>query len=667
MLKFNFQQKASKTPNNQIHKSKKISKSQIKYQKSPDIITQINPLYLNNFIQPINPHQLAFTPTNHSKILQQKKMLLPQKSKEFFNKKTLILDLDETLVHSSFVPFENNDIVLNVEFESIIYNIYVLIRPGAIEFIKKVSKLYEVVIFTASISKYALPLLDIIDEDKNIKYKLTREHCTFLNGIYIKELKKLNRDLSDLIILDNSPLAYSFDNDNGLPIKAWYEDKNDNELDKVYNLLEFLSKVKDVRNFIKKFVNNNEINFDIANEIMKFYNNTINEFVSGKKIEINSDEEQNEKLNEKISVNIKQNDQPQTKSPFNNNKENDNINVNNEEKLIKNNNIKPNKGILINNLIHTSTYRNKSNNKKDITYKNNINNYDLRNINYTDLYLNRNKNSAITNKNKSKEINLKSNISTQKKKNAFRIGLKQGGKFSIKSPNRINNIQLKNNNIFFFNNAKFNINNNNENDILLVTTMSKTSKDVITPKGIIKYKLGLETDKKLYLDKENIKMKNNFFSDKANSLNFNYINKKYKYTNLLEKLERKTTKTNFSLNNKIYERSKSSKLGNSKNNLKNKFQNKQNDSKKKLNHIGSYIINKYNGLIIGSLKSDNKTNSNSTVTRSKSTGSFINFNKNFKKPNTSKGNYNFEKNLLIAINKDNNNGKNKGINLLAGF
>ena len=651
MLKFNFQQKASKTPNNQIHKSKKISKSQIKYQKSPDIITQINPLYLNNFIQPINPHQLAFTPTNHSKILQQKKMLLPQKSKEFFNKKTLILDLDETLVHSSFVPFENNDIVLNVEFESIIYNIYVLIRPGAIEFIKKVSKLYEVVIFTASISKYALPLLDIIDEDKNIKYKLTREHCTFLNGIYIKELKKLNRDLSDLIILDNSPLAYSFDNDNGLPIKAWYEDKNDNELDKVYSLLEFLSKVKDVRNFIKKFVNNNEINFDIANEIMKFYNNTINEFVSGKKIEINNDEEQNEKLNEKISVNIKQNDQPQTKSPFNNNKENDNINVNNEEKLIKNN-IKPNKGILINNLIHTSTYRNKSNNKKDITYKNNINNYDLRNINYTDLYLNRNKNSAITNKNKSKEINLKSNISTQKKKNAFRIGLKQGGKFSIKSPNKINNIQLKNSNIFFFNNAKFNINNNNENDILLVTTMSKTSKDVITPKGIIKYKLGLETDKKLYLDKENIKMKNNFFSDKANSLNFNYINKKYKYTNLLEKLERKTTKTNFSLNNKIYERSKSSKLGNSKNNLKNKFQNKQNDSKKKLNHIGSYIINKYNGLIIGSLKSDNKTNSNSTVTRSKSTGSFINFNKNFKKPNTSKGNYNFEKNLLIAINKD---------------
>jgi len=669
MLKFNFQQKASKTPTNQIYKSKKVSKSQIKYQKSPDIITQVNPLYLNNFIQPINPHQLAFTPTNHSKILQHKKLLLPPKSKEFFNKKTLILDLDETLVHSSFVPFEQNDIVLNVEFESILYNIYVLIRPGAIEFIKKVSKLYEVVIFTASISKYALPLLDIIDNDKNIKFKLTREHCTFLNGIYIKELKKLNRDLSDLIILDNSPLAYSFDNDNGLPIKAWYEDKNDNELDKVYTLLEFLSKVKDVRNFIKKFVNNNEINFEIANEIIKLYNNTINEFVSGKKILINNDKKQQEKYNQKISVNIKQNYQPQSKSPINNNKENNNIiNLKNDEKLIKNNNIKPNKGILINNLIHPSTYRNKLNNKKDISYKNYVNNYDLRNINYTDLYLNRNKNTALTNKNKSKEINLKSNITTQKKKNTFRIGSKLGEKLNIKNPNKANNIQLKNNNIFFFNNAKFNINNNNENEILLATTLSKTSKDVITPKGKIKYNLGLETDKRLYLDKDNLKMKNNFFSEKANSLNYNYINKKYKYTNLLEKLEKKTTKTNFSLNNKINERSKSSKLGNNKNNLKSKLQNKQNDSKKKLNHIGSYIINKYNGLIIGIPKSYNKASANSTVTRSKSTGNFINFNKNFKKPNTSKGRYNFEKNLIIAVNKDNNiQNKNKGINLLDGF
>ncbi len=167
MLKFNYKNKnPSKTPTNHIAKNKKRSTSQIKYQKAPDIMTQAKPSYLNNFVQPINPHQSAFTPTNKSKNIDQNKLLLPQKAQEYTNKKTLILDLDETLVHSSFVPFENNDIILNVDFESVMYNIYVLVRPGAIDFLKKVTKYFEVIIFTASIAKYALPLLDILDQEK---------------------------------------------------------------------------------------------------------------------------------------------------------------------------------------------------------------------------------------------------------------------------------------------------------------------------------------------------------------------------------------------------------------------------------------------------------------------------------------------------------------------
>ena len=145
---------------------KKRSNSQKKYQKAPDIITQVKP---NSFIQPPNPHQSAFTPTNRSNKLNSQKLLLPPKPHNL-TKKTLILDLDETLVHSSFTPFEKNDIVLNVDFEGVIYNIYVLVRPYAELFIKTVAKFYELVIFTASISKYASPLLDIKKKKKNIKY-----------------------------------------------------------------------------------------------------------------------------------------------------------------------------------------------------------------------------------------------------------------------------------------------------------------------------------------------------------------------------------------------------------------------------------------------------------------------------------------------------------------
>ena len=655
MLKFNFQHKASKTPTNQIYKSNKHSLNQIKYQKSPDIITQVNPLYLNKFMQPINPHQLAFTPTNHTKISENKKMLLPQKSKEFLNKKTLILDLDETLVHSSFVPFENNDIVLNVEFEGMLYNIYVLIRPGAIDFIKKVAKLYEVIIFTASISKYALPLIDILDSDKNIQYKLTREHCTFLNGIYIKELKKLNRDLKDLIILDNSPLAYSFDIDNGLPIKAWYEDKNDNELDKVYFILEFLSKVKDARNFIKRIVDNNEINFEIANEIIKIYNDNMNEYISRKNDFINDNKEDEENNNQKqiIFVN-KQKNKNQTKFDDNNKENNNNINIKDMDKL-SNNNCKPNKGILINNLIHTPTYRNQITNNNDIVYKSYLNGYYLRNI--------QNKNSIKTKKNKGKETNSKTNIQNQKK-NTFRIGTKINEKTNNKTTYKTNNIHIKHNNLYFLNNEKFN-NNNNENDIALSTNLSMTSKNGIFSKGKLRYNISLEATNKLLYNKDDlVRRNNNNLIYKTNMLSFNNINKKYKYNNLLENLEGKTIKTNYSPNNKNYPRSKSSKLTNNKNKSKKKFINIQNNTKKKLNHVGSYIIHKYHELVLKNPTSDNKKHLNNKVTRSKSTGNFINFNNNNKKPKSSKGRYNFENNLLINVNKDINKfNKNKVINL----
>ncbi len=70
-----------------------------------------------------------------------------------------MLDLDETLVHSSFKPIENVDIILPVEIEGNICNIYILVRPGVSAFLKKLQKHYEMVIYTASLSKYAEPLV----------------------------------------------------------------------------------------------------------------------------------------------------------------------------------------------------------------------------------------------------------------------------------------------------------------------------------------------------------------------------------------------------------------------------------------------------------------------------------------------------------------------------
>ena len=75
----------------------------------------------------------------------------------------MVLDLDETLVHSSFKPPKKPDIALPVDIEGRICHVYVLVRPGCLKFLNEMSKYYEVVIFTASLSKYADPLMDILD------------------------------------------------------------------------------------------------------------------------------------------------------------------------------------------------------------------------------------------------------------------------------------------------------------------------------------------------------------------------------------------------------------------------------------------------------------------------------------------------------------------------
>lgn len=119
--------------------------------------------------------------------------------------KTLVLDLDETLVHSSTSPIPHPDIHFEMPAKGAYghpIQIYVKVRPFAKEFLRLVSKYYEVVIFTASLREYANPLLDRLDPNKFVDFRLFREHCTMTNGVYTKDLSLLGRDLSKVILVD---------------------------------------------------------------------------------------------------------------------------------------------------------------------------------------------------------------------------------------------------------------------------------------------------------------------------------------------------------------------------------------------------------------------------------------------------------------------------------
>lgn len=128
--------------------------------------------------------------------------LLPPQIDLHQGKKTLVLDLDETLVHSTFEPTDDSDLVVPVTIEGGNYNVYVKIRPGLEEFLEEVAEYYEVVVFTASMAKYADPVLDRIDKGRCISHRLFREHCVMHNGAYVKDLARLGRDLANVVIVD---------------------------------------------------------------------------------------------------------------------------------------------------------------------------------------------------------------------------------------------------------------------------------------------------------------------------------------------------------------------------------------------------------------------------------------------------------------------------------
>lgn len=178
----------------------------------------------------------------------QQQWLLPPRLPHLQNRKCLVLDLDETLVHSSFKVLERADFTIPVEIEGQYHNIYVIKRPGVDQFMKRVGELYEVVVFTASVSKYGDPLLDQLDIHNVVHHRLFRDSCYNHQGNYVKDLSQVGRDLQETIIIDNSPTSYIFHPQHAIPISSWFSDAHDNELLDLIPVLEDLAstQVKDV-------------------------------------------------------------------------------------------------------------------------------------------------------------------------------------------------------------------------------------------------------------------------------------------------------------------------------------------------------------------------------------------------------------------------------------
>mmetsp|Transcript_133643 Transcript_133643/g.303050 ORF Transcript_133643/g.303050 Transcript_133643/m.303050 type:complete len:463 (+) Transcript_133643:534-1922(+) len=159
-------------------------------------------------------------------LLGQKETLPPlQQGHEY----TLVLDLDETLVHF----YEENGTG------------HYAARPGAQEFLDRMSALgYEIVIFTASTQDYADWVIDQVDTDRRVHYRIYRQHALPWGPLYVKDLSRLGRDMEKILIIDNVQENFMLQPRNGIFIYNWYDDPQDRALFDLVPLLEEIIKTR---------------------------------------------------------------------------------------------------------------------------------------------------------------------------------------------------------------------------------------------------------------------------------------------------------------------------------------------------------------------------------------------------------------------------------------
>ena len=190
------------------------------------------------------------------------------------NKKLLILDLDETLVHSDI------DFLLkekNINYDTVLYfdteeekniPLPLIIRPGLYEFLDYASQNFNLIIFTASDQQYADTIINYIEKDKKyFKMRLYRNNCIFIDpGLYIKDLRIFIscKKMEDIIILDNSLFSFANQLNNGILITSFFDDKDDTFLSNVKEYLEYIKNEKDIRQTNKDSFKFEEIKEDIS-------------------------------------------------------------------------------------------------------------------------------------------------------------------------------------------------------------------------------------------------------------------------------------------------------------------------------------------------------------------------------------------------------------------
>ncbi|KAK2447498.1 SCP1 small phosphatase [Trifolium repens] len=168
------------------------------------------------------------------------------------NRKTIFLDLDETLVHSTTSPPPDRfDFVVHPIIDGAPMDFYVVKRPGIDELLESLASRFEIVVFTAALKEYASLVLDRLDRNRFISHRLYRDSCRNIEGRLVKDLALVGRDLKSVVIVDDNPVSFSNQPENAILIKPFVDDICDRELWKLKSFFDGSECFDDMRDAIK--------------------------------------------------------------------------------------------------------------------------------------------------------------------------------------------------------------------------------------------------------------------------------------------------------------------------------------------------------------------------------------------------------------------------------
>ena len=140
---------------------------------------------------------------------------------------TLILDLDETLVHFQMKSSKGGTLRA---------------RPYLFGFLEEMGHYYELIIWTSATEAYANSLIDAIEYEKNyFDYVLYREHAIIIGDDFVKDLTRIGRGLDRIIIIDDMPQNFRLQKENGITIKPFFGDDLDDSA--LYELVPILKHI----------------------------------------------------------------------------------------------------------------------------------------------------------------------------------------------------------------------------------------------------------------------------------------------------------------------------------------------------------------------------------------------------------------------------------------